>query len=57
MTDAQAHWDMMTFGDAVHSFTNATAHEFGDARLRYDPVADRQSWSLLLDLLERSYSR
>jgi dienelactone hydrolase len=50
-----ADWTMMEFGGVKHSFTNPNAGSYGIDALAYDENADRQSWHMLLWLLEDSF--
>ncbi|MHC0025510.1 dienelactone hydrolase family protein [Enterobacter vonholyi] len=51
MHAAGADWRLIVFGNASHSFTNLTAHEFEDERLRYDEQSDVMSWENLKEFL------
>ncbi len=42
---AQLDWQMTTYGEAQHSFTNPTADEYGMKGVQYHPEADRRSWA------------
>ena len=42
---AGANWEMVVYGGARHGFTNPDAGDYGIANLKYDPQADRRSWS------------
>ena len=46
---------MIEFGGVKHSFTNPTAGDYGIDALVYDAEADRQSWQMLLWLLEDTF--
>ena len=50
-----ARWTMMEFGGVKHSFTNPSAAEYGLDALDYDADADRQSWQMLLWLLQDTF--
>jgi dienelactone hydrolase len=52
---SSADWTMIEFGGVKHSFTNPTAGDYGIDALVYDPGADRQSWQMLLWLLEDTF--
>jgi dienelactone hydrolase len=52
MTKAQAHWQLTTYGDAWHSFTNEDVDRLGDPRMAYDAVAHALSWRALIDFLD-----
>lgn len=57
LTHAGARFELLSFPDAKHGFTNPKADENGrrfDLPLAYDPQADRASWSALLDFIDQS---
>lgn len=56
MTAANARWELVVYGQARHSFTNADATKFGDPRMLHDPYADRKSWAALQDFLDFAYA-
>lgn len=56
MTAANARWELIVYGQARHSFTNADATKFGDPRMRHDPYADRKSWAALQEFLAFAYA-
>lgn len=56
MTNTEADWQLMLFGGAMHSFTNETVDASADPRMRYDRIADEQSWEILLRFLDDSFS-
>jgi dienelactone hydrolase len=56
MAAAAADWQLIVYGRALHSFTNETVDALGDARMAYDPAADRQSWAALLAFLDESFA-
>lgn len=52
---AGADWTMIEFGGVKHSFTNPTAGNYGIEALAYDAQADKQSWQMLLWLLQDTF--
>jgi dienelactone hydrolase len=44
MTDAEADWQFISYGGAVHSFTNPRADDRGIPGVAYNETADRRSW-------------
>ena len=56
MAAADADWQLIVYGRALHSFTNAAVDALGDPRMAYDAPADRQSWSALLGFLDESFA-
>ncbi len=57
MTNANADWQMLVFGRALHSFTNNHVDARGDPRMAYDRIADVRSWDVLLQFLTDSFVR
>ena len=55
LAKSAADWTMMEFGGVKHSFTNPGAGDYGIDALVYDPPADRQSWQMLLWLLDETF--
>lgn len=55
LEDAGADWTMIEFGGVKHSFTNPSAGDYGLPALAYDAQADRQSWQMLLWLLQDAF--
>jgi dienelactone hydrolase len=43
MTEHQADWQTLIFGQAMHAFTNPHANDL-TAGLKYDPLADQRTW-------------
>lgn len=54
MTAAAADWQLVVYGRALHSFTNVAVNALDDPRMRYDALADRDSWTALLGFLDDS---
>ena len=52
-----ASWTMMEFGGVKHSFTNPSAADYELDALAYDAQADRQSWQMLLWMLEDTFKQ
>jgi dienelactone hydrolase len=48
MAAAEADWQLIVYGRALHSFTNPNVRGMGDPRMDHDPSADRQSWAAAL---------
>lgn len=44
MTQAEVDWQLVAYGDAVHSFTNPEAGNEPSKGVAYNQVADRRSW-------------
>lgn len=56
MAAAGADWQLSIYGKAWHSFTNIGVQGSSDARMRYDPAADRLSWQSAIAFLEESFA-
>ena len=56
MAAAGADWQLAVYGRAWHSFTNIGVQDSSDERMRYDPVADRLSWSAALQFLDEAFA-
>lgn len=56
MTEADADWQLLVYGRALHSFTNSAVDGLGDPRMAYDEVADRQSWAALHQFLNEAFA-
>jgi dienelactone hydrolase len=54
MDAAEADWQLIVYGKALHSFTNRNVAGMGDPRMDYDPSADRQSWAAALLFLDEA---
>jgi len=52
---AGANWTMMEFGGVKHSFTNPSAGDYGMDALAYNEQADKQSWQMLLWVLQDTF--
>jgi dienelactone hydrolase len=44
---ADADWNMITYGNVLHSFTNPKSDSRGMAALKYDKQADEHSWQAM----------
>jgi dienelactone hydrolase len=55
MTQAEAGWQLIVYGGALHSFTNPAVDALGDPRMGYDRSADMQSWAALMRFLDDSF--
>jgi dienelactone hydrolase len=56
MDAAQADWQLIVYGRALHSFTNRNVAGGADPRMDYDPSADRQSWAAALAFLDEAFA-
>jgi dienelactone hydrolase len=55
MNEAKADWRMNLYGGAGHSFTNPEVGRLGRPGFAYDAVADRRSWTAMLDLFNEAF--
>ena len=56
MDEAEADWQLIVYGRALHSFTNPNVRGMGDPRMDWDPSADRQSWAAALAFLDEAFA-
>ncbi len=54
MRAARADWQLVSYGNAVHSFTNPEANS---ATARYDAKADRRSWEAMTAFLKELFDK
>lgn len=52
LDEADAKWDMITYGNVRHSFTNPKADTRGIEALKYDAYADKHSWQAMQNFLK-----
>lgn len=55
MRAAGADWQFVSYGGAVHSFTDPSAGDDPSKGAAYDARADRRSWALMLDFFEEIF--
>jgi dienelactone hydrolase len=56
LEESGARWEMVSYGGVRHSFTNPKVGEYGIANLKYDPTADRRSWTGMREFLNELFS-
>jgi dienelactone hydrolase len=56
MTQAEADWQLISYGCARHAFTVESLAGSADPKMRYDPAADRQSWAAMLAFFEEVFA-
>lgn len=54
MSARNADWQLLAFGDTVHSFTNVRYDDRANGT-QYSPAADRRSWRALTDFLDELF--
>jgi dienelactone hydrolase len=54
---AKADWEFVSYGGAVHAFSNPDAASYGIDNLRYDERADKRSWAAMKAFLEEVFAR
>lgn len=52
MQDAGADWQLVSYGHAVHTFTNPAAGDDPSRGVAYNEKADKRSWEKMRDFLE-----
>ncbi len=54
---AKADWEFISYGGAVHAFSNPDAGSYGIDNVRYDERADRRSWATMQAFLKEVLTR
>jgi dienelactone hydrolase len=57
MRDAEADWQIITYGSTFHSFTNPAANGSISPAIRYNERSDRRSWRAMQSFFEERFSR
>lgn len=57
MREGQVDWQMISYGGAVHSFTNPAAGDDPSRGVAYHAAADRRSWAAMLALFEEVFTQ
>ena len=57
MNEAQADWQLLTYGNAGHSFTDRTVDALGMAGFFHHAPTDRRSWAAMRDLFDEALGR
>jgi dienelactone hydrolase len=52
MHEADVDWYMISYGGAVHSFTNPNSGDDPSTGVAYDAKADRRSWEAMRDFFQ-----
>ena len=52
LTEAGADWQIHAYGHTVHAFTNPGADAFNNPAVKYNPDADRRSWTAFNSFLD-----
>nr|ART37799.1 F406 [uncultured bacterium] len=55
MRAAKVDWQMISYGGAVHAFTNPAAGNDASAGAAYNPSADRRSWGAMRQFLDELF--
>ncbi len=55
LDEAGANWEMNTYGNARHGFTNPDAGSFGIEGLRYNETADKRSWKRMQEFFKEIF--
>ncbi|PWU22022.1 MAG: dienelactone hydrolase [Candidatus Rokuibacteriota bacterium] len=56
MRHTTVDWQLVSYGGAVHSFTNPDADKLDNPAFAYNAAADRRSWAAMLSLFEEAFS-
>jgi len=56
MRKAKADWQVIVYGNTVHSFTNPAADGTMNPGVRYNPNSDRRSWATMRAFLEECFA-
>ncbi len=56
MTQAEADWQIVVLGDAVHSFTVPSAGNDPSKGAAYNQAADKRSWKMFVNFLEEIFA-
>ena len=56
MRDAKADWQFVSYGNAVHSFTDKAAGNDNSKGAAYNELADKRSWEAMKDFFQETFS-
>lgn len=56
MRKARTDWQIVTYADAVHSFTNPDSSKLGMKGVGYNEAADRRSWRAMMDFFSEVFA-
>lgn len=57
MRNAKADWELVHYGNSVHSFTDKTAGQDNSKGQAYNPKADQRSWEAMRDFFNEVFER
>lgn len=57
LSDAKVDWQLISYGGAVHCFTDQTAGTDPSKGCAYDPVADARSWAAMRAFFEEIFGK
>jgi dienelactone hydrolase len=57
MRDAKVDWEMISYGNAVHAFTEVDLPQDNSAGAAYNPTADRRSWKAMKDFFKEIFKK
>ena len=57
MRNAKADWQVVSYGNAVHSFTNPAADGSMMPGIKYDAAADKRSWAAMRAFFDEVFGR
>ena len=55
MQDAEADWQLVVYGGAVHSFTNPDVDKHNIPGVKYNAAADRRSWAAMKEFFNEIF--
>ena len=55
LTEGQADWQLLAFGNTGHGFTDPSARDLGIAGVGYQESSDRRSWQAVQDFLRELF--
>jgi dienelactone hydrolase len=56
MTKAGVDWQVISYGNTVHSFTNPDADKVGAPGIKYNKLADERSWKAMKSFFEEIFA-
>lgn len=55
MKEGGADWQLITYGNAGHSFTDKSIDAFGFPGFNYDAAADKRSWAAMRQMFDEAF--
>ena len=57
MRQGKVDWQMVSYGGAVHSFTNPASGDDPSKGVAYNAAADRRSWQAMRDFFDEIFKK